>query len=254
MREKPYKPPLHKLARKAINRRIGELRDRIRRASPPWLRRRFAPVYDSLDALLVDHGVFRLFYLNHYHIGGDAWRSAQPWPHQIRRIVRKRGVRTIVNLRGARDDCGEYRLEKRTCKKLGVTLNDDIRVYSRAAPKRETIRSIRDSFEQLQGPILIHCKSGADRAGLVAVLYLHFVENVPIEQARRQLSLRYGHIKQAKTGVLDYFFERYLAYAKDHDISFIDWVETVYDEHSLKQQFRSRSWANTLVDGILDRE
>jgi protein tyrosine/serine phosphatase len=100
----------------------------------------------------------------------------------------------------------------------------------------------------------MHCKSGADRAGLMSVLFLHFREGEPIERAKRQLSLKYGHIAQAETGVLDYFFERYLADNAAHAMPFMEWVETVYDPDEVKRTFRAKGWANRLVNSILKRE
>ena len=32
---------------------------------------------------LVDHGVFRFFYLNRHQVSPNLWRSAQPAPHQL---------------------------------------------------------------------------------------------------------------------------------------------------------------------------
>ena len=55
--------------------------------------------------------------------------------------------------------------------------------------------------------MLMHCKSGADRAGLMSVLYRFLHEGVPLKEAKKELSLKYGHIRQAHTGILDYFFE-----------------------------------------------
>lgn len=43
-------------------------------------------------------------------------------------------------------------------------------------------------------PILIHCQSGADRTGLVSVLYSQQVAGVDEDVAERQLSVRYGHV------------------------------------------------------------
>ncbi len=52
------------------------------------------------NMLLVDHGVFRLAYLNRHRVGvGQVWRSAQPGPHQLARF-RAEGVRTVISLRG----------------------------------------------------------------------------------------------------------------------------------------------------------
>jgi protein tyrosine/serine phosphatase len=102
--------------------------------------------------------------------------------------------------------------------------------------------------------MLMHCKSGADRAGLMSVLYRFLHEGVPLKEATRELSFKYGHIRQADTGILDYFFESYLADSAAAPMSFFDWVDTVYDPDELKRTFRSKGWANRLVDSVLQRE
>jgi protein tyrosine/serine phosphatase len=43
-------------------------------------------------------------------------------------------------------------------------------------------------------PILIHCQAGADRTGLVSVLYLQQIAGIDEETAEEQLSVRFGHI------------------------------------------------------------
>jgi protein tyrosine/serine phosphatase len=201
--------------------------------------------------LFVDHGIFRIFYVNKHRISEKAWRSAQPAPFHIRRMASK-GIRTIVNLRGDRL-CGSYWLEQRACERAGIKLVN-FQVRSRAAPSREELRGARDLFESIDYPMLMHCKSGADRAGLMSALYRHLKEGVPIEQAKEELSLRYGHIRQADTGVLDYFFERYLEDNAKRPMPFFEWVETVYDPSELRKSFRAKGWANRLVDTVLRRE
>lgn len=238
-------------AKRAIRRKTNAWRQDAAERSPEWVRRSLGPTAKYLDMLFLDHGFFRIFYINKHRISDNAWRSAQPAPHQIERMAGK-GIRTIVNLRGDRL-CGSYWLEQQACKKAGIELVN-FRVRSRAAPSREEIRGAKELFNQIQYPMLMHCKSGADRAGLMSALYRHFKEGVPVEQAKDELALRFGHIRQADTGVLDYFFERYLAYNALKPIAFMDWVETVYDPDELKQSFRSKGWANRLVDSVLRRE
>ena len=70
----------------------------------------------------------------------------------------------------------------------------------------------KDLFESIEYPALMHCKSGADRAGLMSVLYKLLREKVPFEQAVEQLSLKYLHVKHGKTGMLDAFFQAYADY------------------------------------------
>lgn len=219
--------------------------------TPSWLRPVLGPPAKWLDMLLIDHGIFRMVYLNKHALSADAFRSAQPTPHQIAAAARS-GVKTILNLRGPRD-CGSYHLEREACRRAGITLVD-YQVRSRAAPSREELRGARDVLERIEYPMLMHCKSGADRAGLMSVLYRHIKQGEPIETAKRELSWRYGHIRQSDTGVLDAFFERYLADTKDRPMPFFEWVETVYDPDEVKNTFVAKGWANRIVNDILRRE
>jgi protein tyrosine/serine phosphatase len=219
--------------------------------SPHWLRRSLGPPASYVDMLLVDHGIFRLVYANCHRISNKAWRSAQPAPHHIRRFA-DAGIRTVVNLRGERQ-CGSYWLEQEACARHGLKLVN-FQIRSRAAPSREELMGAKRLFEEIEYPVLMHCKSGADRAGLMSVLYRFLHEGVPLKEATRELSLKYGHFRQADTGILDYFFERYLADSETRPMPFFEWVDTVYDPVELKRTFRSKGWANRLVDSVLRRE
>lgn len=240
-----------KSARRAVKRVTTSIRSGLIDHSPPWLAEALGPAARYFDMLFVDHGIFRIVYLNRHRLSERAWRAAQPAPHQIRRIAQE-GIRTIVNLRGERL-CGSYWLEREACRRYGVALVN-FQVRSRAAPSREELLGTRQLFESIEYPMLMHCKSGADRAGLMSVLYRHVKEGVPIDIARHELSLKFGHIRQAETGVLDYFFERYLADNARQPMPFFEWVETVYDPEEVKRSFQSQGWANRLVDTVLRRE
>jgi len=242
---------LAKRTRRQFNRLIKGCRHTLVESSPDWARTAFGPAACYFDMLFVDHGIFRLLYLNRHRLGEEAWRSAQPAPHQIRAMARD-GIRTIVNLRGEHH-CGSYWLEEDACRRYGIALVN-YQVRSRAAPSRGELRGARELFERIEYPMLMHCKSGADRAGLMSVLYRHFREGVPLEIAKKELSWRFGHIRQADTGVLDYFFERYLQDTAERPMPFLDWVENVYDPKELKRTFLAKGWANKLVNDILRRE
>ncbi len=201
--------------------------------------------------LVLDHLVFRLAFPNRHRLSTEAWRAAQPLPHQIRDLPR-RGIRTVVNLRGE-SNSSTYAFEKAACREAGLELVD-FTIRSRAAPTRAEVLAARDLFDTLRYPVLMHCKSGADRVGLMSALYLHTRHDVPISEARRQLSLRYGHIRQADTGILDEFFDAYLAYAAGNPIEFYDWVATVYDPKEVAKRLHSQGWANRVVDKVFRRE
>ena len=201
--------------------------------------------------VLADHGVFRLVYLNRHRISERLWRAAQPAPHQLARF-KAQGVRTVINLRGGREH-GSWQLQKEACARLGLSLVEFV-VRSRGAPDRDTILSAKTFFESLQYPAVLHCKSGADRAGFVAALYLILVENRPVAEAKQQLAWRYGHVRFAKTGILDAFFERYLVEGEARGISFLEWVERIYDPEALEREFKVGFWSDLMVDRVLRRE
>jgi protein tyrosine/serine phosphatase len=205
---------------------------------------------------LADHGVLRTMFKNWRVVAPGMYRSNQPSPGQIARIA-KMGIKTILNLRG-KTDSGHYHLEREATARHGIDLVD-IRVRSRDTPEKATVLALNEAFQRIQYPALMHCKSGADRAGMGAALYLILKENRTATEALEQLSLKYLHVKQGKTGLLDHFFETFIAWAKAHGkpddrATFLDWVENVYDPAAVKAAFMSSWWANILVDKILRRE
>ena len=54
---------------------------------------------------------------------------------------------------------------------------------------------------------------------------------MPVDEAKKQLSFKYLHLKYAKTGILDAFFDTYLKENKKQD--FLNWVKNDYDPEKL---------------------
>ncbi|MGL4396345.1 MAG: fused DSP-PTPase phosphatase/NAD kinase-like protein [Hyphomicrobium sp.] len=201
--------------------------------------------------LITDYGFVRLFFNNRHRMSADAWRSGQPAPHHLRHAARA-GVKTVINLRGDQS-FGTNWLEERACARHGLTLVK-LKLRSRAAPTRDELRAIKTVLETVEYPVLMHCKSGADRAGLMSALYRIVHDGVPVADARAELGLKYGHIRQADTGVLDAVFDRYVADTAVEPMPFWTWVETRYDPADVERRFKARGWANRIVDGLLRRE
>jgi protein tyrosine/serine phosphatase len=198
-----------------------------------------------------DHAFIRLAYVNAHWISEEFARAAQPWPYHIK-AWRDRGVRTLINLRGGNDS--HHILETEACARYGVKLVS-YPVASRDIPSREQVLGARGLFETIEYPAMMHCKSGADRAGLMSVLYMHFRKSRPIAEARRQLHPRFGHASAGLTGVLDYYFERYLSEIEPLGLSLEDWVQTPdYDPAALKRDFKAQWWGTLLTEKILRRE
>lgn len=241
-----------KEAKRGLRRKTGGLISRARRSRRPWVRDSVAPALCYLDMLTAGFGLFRAVFNNRHQISPDVWRSGQPSPRHIA-VLARRGVKTVINLRGNDQSHGTQWLEQRACARNGVRLVN-LRLRSRAAPTREELLDMRSLLDRIAYPIAIHCKSGADRAGLMSVIARHVRDGAPIAEAREQLSLRFGHIRQAETGVLGAVFDRYLEDNERTAIEFWDWVERVYDPEAIEKSFQAKRWATRLVNGVLRRE
>ncbi|MEL6825463.1 MAG: sulfur transferase domain-containing protein [Pseudomonadota bacterium] len=204
------------------------------------------------ELILGDHGFLRESFQNLHQISDEMWRSNQPNTRQVAEHARLRGIKTIINLRGP-STRGYYLLEKEACAENGVDLID-FQVYSRDTPTVDTVMAAKKLFGTIEYPALMHCKSGADRAGLMSVLYAIFRLDEPVSVAIRQLSKKYLHLREGKTGLLDAFFEAYLAAEKASGIGFEDWLQTEYDRVQVKADFLKSGQAKWRLDRLLRRE
>jgi protein tyrosine/serine phosphatase len=205
-----------------------------------------------LDHLWKDHAYLRLGFSNAHWISDELVRTNQPWPFQLKAWA-ERGVRTVINLRGGLHTSFRA-LEVDACARLGLELVDFV-IASRDVPTAEKVLAARTLFESVRYPALMHCKSGADRAGIMGVLYKHFRLGQSIGEAMEQLSPKYLHMRAGLTGVLDYIFERYLAEGEPAGLSFEAWVRTpAYDPAAIKADFRAGWWGTLLTERVLRRE
>ncbi|MDJ0920391.1 MAG: sulfur transferase domain-containing protein [Henriciella sp.] len=204
------------------------------------------------ELILGDHGFLREGFQNLHPISEEMWRSNQPNPRQIAEHAQMRGIKTILNLRGP-STRGYYLLEKEACETLGLELID-FQVYSRDTPTVDMVLAARDLFETIEYPALMHCKSGADRAGIMSALYMIFRKQQLVAVAKQQLSKKYLHLREGKTGLLDAFFEAYLDANAKQALAFEDWLQTGYDREAVKQDFLKTRAAKLSLDRVLRRE
>jgi protein tyrosine/serine phosphatase len=207
-----------------------------------------------LNSLLVDHAVLRLGWRNWGVVApGRLYRSNHPLPGQLAAAMQRHGLRSVVNLRGHRQECGSDVLGRARADALGLC-HVDAPFESRGAPHKDRILRLADLFAELPEPVLIHCKSGADRTGLVAGIWL-LLQGGSVAAALDQLHWRFGHVAASRTGILDAFFREYGAFQAAHGPKpFLDWLREDYSEEALRAGFTSRAWADRLVDGVLRRE
>ena len=195
---------------------------------------------------LMDHAFLRVLWSNFHQICDDAYRASQPSSSNLK-SYKDKGIKAVLNLRGFTQQ--SYALfEEDSCKKLGLELIS-VPLSSSFAPQSEKLLEIIGIMEEIPKPFVLHCKSGADRAGLVSAIYLIVQKKLSVAEAKKQLSFKYLHLDFTKTGILDYIFNVFDERLKIENIDFIDWLKKEYDAEILNSSFRSRiEWKRTAID------
>jgi protein tyrosine/serine phosphatase len=145
---------------------------------------------------------------NLYKINDNVYRSEQPSKQGMKNL-KKFGIKTIINLRAFHSDTDEI---------IGTgLLDEELSVKTWHIEDEDVIRVLRIIREKENGPFLIHCQYGSDRAGVMSAMYriveqgwskdealeemvyggygfhsmwlniIHYVKNVDIEKIKRAL-------------------------------------------------------------------
>lgn len=123
---------------------------------------------------------------------GKLYRSAQPTGAEIEEVVRRYGIKTVINLQGGLPGQSWYDEEKAATDKLGIRFIN----YGWSSDSIQDRKNWSDWFyalETAERPILVHCKSGADRTGEASAVYAMEVMGQDKEQALKQLTIWYHH-------------------------------------------------------------
>jgi len=141
---------------------------------------------------------------------GQFYRSAQLNTDQFVSAINTYGIKSILNLRGPNPQSAWYIDEVAVARQRGV-LHYDVEVSAQEALTEAQVGAILDILRGAPKPILVHCKSGADRTGLVSALYRYALQGTSAAEAEAELSVRYGHFPylSSKTVAMDATFQRY---------------------------------------------
>jgi protein tyrosine/serine phosphatase len=147
-----------------------------------------------LSGLIYYLSCYRIFQNFHVVDEGKFYRSAQLWPTEFHDVVSKYHIKTVINLRGTNPDAQWYVGEKKALDEMGVKLVD-IAFSSHEVPRQDQLALYLKSLDESERPILIHCRSGADRSGEASAIYEMEFMGKSKEEALQQLSLRTLHVE-----------------------------------------------------------
>lgn len=144
---------------------------------PRFIRRLFRQPYDGLRHFgVVDPGVL--------------YRCGQPTPAQLVELIERYGLRTVVSLRGLRDDDDPDAWEQaernvcatRNARFLSIPCNHKNPPTAEQAQQFLALFRVRDTW-----PVLVHCRLGQQRTLLFCALYRVGVQGVDPTDAEREM-------------------------------------------------------------------
>ena len=159
-------------------------------------------------ALLIPAGYYLLIFGNgnfHAVTPGEAYRCAQPGYNQLEHYMKAYGIRSIINLRGSNPGDKWYQDEVRFSAANGIR-HYDVGLSASSEPTAAQMRELMMIIKSAPRPVLIHCKSGADRSGLFAAMWKVAADEETKAEADKQLSIRFGHIPFGSTTAMDHAF------------------------------------------------
>jgi predicted protein tyrosine phosphatase len=162
----------------------------------------------------------------HVVIPNQVIRSAQLSTTTLNILVRLKGIKTIVNLRGQNQESAWYRQEVLLSKQLNIE-HYDIALSSKFAPEQQKLQQLVTIIRTAKKPILFHCESGADRSGLASAIALILLNNVELTNAMQQFSWRYFVIANDSVGKV--VFGNYQEWLTNQGLSsnkdtFLKWI------------------------------
>jgi len=163
---------------------------------PRFLRRLFRVPYDGL---------------RHYGVvaEGALYRCGQPTPEELKGLIERLGLKTVVSFRGTRssdDPDGWEQAERNVCQAHGVefvTIPCNHKNPPSAEQAGQFLRLCRDGQRR---PVLVHCRLGQQRTLLFCALYRVHVDGLAPDVAEEEMDrLGFGAHKRRHKKLLECF-------------------------------------------------
>ena len=123
---------------------------------------------------------------------GALYRSAQLSGEALDGYIKKYGIKTIINLRGAHSD-QQWWLNEKTVADANHVALFNMPTSAATLTSKKNIAAILNVFDTAPRPILVHCRAGVDRTGEVAALWVLDQQKKSTADALGQLSVWHKH-------------------------------------------------------------
>ena len=122
---------------------------------------------------------------------GRVFRSAQPGSG-FEAMIAAHDLGAVMNLRGGTDRDRFYRHETELAQRRGVEFYD-LPLSAVRRPSRRDLMMAVSVLDRCRYPLLIHCKWGSDRTGLVSALYRLVILGESPDQVVGEFAIGHGH-------------------------------------------------------------
>ena len=157
------------------------------------------------------------------------YRSGQPTPEQLRKWTKKYGIKTVINLRGDVEQA--VKDEQAVADELGLKMIT-MTLSSRRLTARYLLIELIEHIETAEPPLLLHCRSGIDRAGTACAIAAFATGDVPYDEAKWQAYVAPGPWKRKKYENRDY----------PDDYLHISDVFRLYEKYCTKNNLDTNNW------------
>ncbi len=156
------------------------------------------------------------------------YRSAQLPAKTLERLVKRYHIRSVINLRGPHPQASWYQGE------IKVSAAENLHHYNLTPPAHglptyAELKKIVKTLQVAPHPILVHCRQGADRTGLVSAIEVILAGNASMDSVKTQISWKYGVVSphtvgyQVMTNYFQWLTQQKLALSK---ASFLQWLDS----------------------------
>jgi protein tyrosine phosphatase (PTP) superfamily phosphohydrolase (DUF442 family) len=128
-------------------------------------------------------------------------------------IVREKGIKTVLNLRGSHPEQIWYRDERQATLDAGAT-QIDMALSSCEWMSRVQLRALINVLDTCEYPLLVHCWRGSERTGLVSAFTELLRSDGTLADADAQFSLRYLFVRAGDGKVTAEHLDQYEAWLK----------------------------------------